>query len=126
MAHADDAALQRLQPVLRQLRGIAGLREMKPGIFYLKGSAFLHFHEDGGALFADLKKGRRQRLRPLPGRRAARPAQAGRRREAPGCPARRRLMPAMTTADFRRCIVTPVPGAIDSLPGRPLPRELSP
>ena len=56
MAHADDAALQRLQPVLRQLREITGLREMKPGIFYLKGSAYLHFHEDGGALFADLKK----------------------------------------------------------------------
>jgi hypothetical protein len=56
MAHADPAALQRVLPLLRQLRELKGLREMKPGIFYLRGSAFLHFHEDGGALVADLKK----------------------------------------------------------------------
>jgi len=56
MAHADEAALQRLLPLLRQLREIKGLREMKPGIFYLKGSAFIHFHDDAGVLVADLKK----------------------------------------------------------------------
>jgi hypothetical protein len=56
MAHADDAALKRLLPLLRQLREIKGLREMKPGIFYVKGSAFLHFHDEAGALVADLKK----------------------------------------------------------------------
>ena len=56
MAHADGAALQRLLPLLRQLREIKGLREMQPGIFYLKGSAFLHFHDDAGALVGDLKK----------------------------------------------------------------------
>lgn len=56
MAHADEAALARILPVLRQLREIRGLREMKPGIFYLKGSAFIHFHDDAGALVADLKK----------------------------------------------------------------------
>jgi hypothetical protein len=56
MAHADEAALARLLPLLRQLREIKGLREMKPGIFYLKGSAFIHFHDEGGALVADLKK----------------------------------------------------------------------
>jgi len=56
MAHADEATLARLLPVLRQLREIKGLREMKPGIFYLKGSAFIHFHNDAGALVADLKK----------------------------------------------------------------------
>jgi hypothetical protein len=56
MAHADEAALQPVQPLLRQLREIKGLREMKPGIFYLKGSAFLHFHDEAGALVADLKK----------------------------------------------------------------------
>lgn len=58
MAHADEAALKRLLPLLRQLREIKGLKEMKPGIFYLKGSAFLHFHEDAGALFGDLKRPR--------------------------------------------------------------------
>ena len=56
MAHADEAALQRLLPLLRQLREIKGLREMKPGIFYLKGSAFIHFHDEAGVLMADLKK----------------------------------------------------------------------
>ena len=56
MAHADETALQRLLPLLRQLREIRGLREMTPGIFYLKGSAFLHFHDDAGALVGDLKK----------------------------------------------------------------------
>ena len=56
MAHADEAALQRLLPLLRQLRAIPGLREMKPGTFYLKGSAFIHFHDETGALVADLKK----------------------------------------------------------------------
>jgi hypothetical protein len=29
---------------------------MKPGIFYMKGSAFIHFHDEAGALVADLKK----------------------------------------------------------------------
>ena len=56
MAHADEAALLRLLPLLRQLREIKALREMKPGIFYLKGSAFIHFHDEAGALVADLKK----------------------------------------------------------------------
>jgi len=56
MAHADDAALQPLLPLLRQLREIRGLREMKNGIFYLKGTAFLHFHVHDAALVADLKK----------------------------------------------------------------------
>lgn len=56
MPHADAAALQRLLPLLRQLRDITGIREVKPGIFYLRGSAFLHFHETDGVLHADLKK----------------------------------------------------------------------
>ncbi len=58
MAHADQEALNRLLPLLRQLREIKGLREMKPGIFYLKGSAFLHFHDEAGQLVADLKRSR--------------------------------------------------------------------
>jgi hypothetical protein len=56
MAHADEAALQQLLPLLRQLREIKALREMKPGIFYLKGSAFIHFHDEAGVLIGDLKK----------------------------------------------------------------------
>lgn len=56
MAHADDAALARLLPLLRQLRALPGLRELKPGIFYLRGSAFVHFHDEAGMLVADLKR----------------------------------------------------------------------
>ena len=58
MAHANEAALQALLPLLRQLRAISGLREVKPGIFYLRGAAFLHFHDEAGTLVADLKKAR--------------------------------------------------------------------
>ena len=35
MAHADAKALEALLPLLRQLREIKGLKEVKPGIFYL-------------------------------------------------------------------------------------------
>jgi hypothetical protein len=33
-----------------------GLVEKRPGIFYVKGRAFLHFHEDRAGLFADLRR----------------------------------------------------------------------
>ena len=56
MAHADQAALQRLLPLLRQLREIKGLREARPGVFQLKGSPFIQFLEQDGALVAELKK----------------------------------------------------------------------
>ena len=56
MAHADETTLQRVLPLLRQLRDIKGLREVKPGIFYCRGVAFIHFHDEGGTLVADLKK----------------------------------------------------------------------
>ncbi len=56
MAHADDTALRQLLPLLRQLREIKSLREKSPGIFHLKGSAFVHFHDEAGVLVADLKR----------------------------------------------------------------------
>ncbi len=56
MAHADPKALEPLQPLLRQLRDIKGLKEVKLGIFYCRGAAFLHFHDEQGTLVADLKK----------------------------------------------------------------------
>ena len=56
MSHASEAALQRLLPLLRQLRGVTGLREVKPGTFHFRGTAFVHFHEQDGAILADLKK----------------------------------------------------------------------
>ncbi len=56
MARADSEALKTLLPLLRQLRDIKGLKEMQPGVFHARRDAFVHFHDDGGALFADLKK----------------------------------------------------------------------
>ena len=56
MARADAEALKTLLPVLRQLREIKGLKETQPGIFYARRDAFIHFHDDGGTLYADLKK----------------------------------------------------------------------
>lgn len=55
MRHATPAALDRLEPLLRELRGCEGLREKKRGTFYRGSSAFLHFHEDPAGLFADVK-----------------------------------------------------------------------
>lgn len=56
MAHADPQSLEPLRALLRQLRDIKGLKEVKPGIFYCRGAAFIHFHDEQGTVFADLKK----------------------------------------------------------------------
>jgi hypothetical protein len=55
MKHASNPSLARLAPLLEQLRAIAGLIERKPGTFYRRSAAFLHFHEDPAGLFADVK-----------------------------------------------------------------------
>ena len=57
MKHAGAAALDALEPLLEQLRAIDGLKEKSRGCFYRGSKAFLHFHEDFGGFFADLKKG---------------------------------------------------------------------
>ena len=55
MKHASPASLARLEGLLAGLRAIEGLNEKKPGIFYRKSRAFLHFHEDPAGLFADMR-----------------------------------------------------------------------
>jgi hypothetical protein len=55
--HATPAALDRLEPLLAELRGVAELREKKRGTFYRGSRAFLHFHEDPAGLFADVRLG---------------------------------------------------------------------
>jgi hypothetical protein len=57
MQHAGAGALGRLGALLRSLRTRTALRETRPGIFYVKGRAFLHFHADRAGLFADLRHG---------------------------------------------------------------------
>jgi hypothetical protein len=55
MKHAGPQTLAQLEPLLVKLRAVAGLVERKPGTFYLRSSAFLHFHEDPAGVFADVK-----------------------------------------------------------------------
>lgn len=55
MKHAGTEALDRLEPILIELRKLTGLRERKRGAFYLGSAGFLHFHEDPAGFFADLK-----------------------------------------------------------------------
>jgi hypothetical protein len=64
MKHAGKEALDGLEDVLAAVRRHARLKERTRGVFYLGGSAFLHFHEDPAGPFADLKvEGRWKRLR---------------------------------------------------------------
>lgn len=55
MKHAGPGALDQLDDLLAKLRSHQALVEKKRGSFYLKSSAFLHFHEDPEGLFADVK-----------------------------------------------------------------------
>jgi hypothetical protein len=55
MKHASASALNSLDKLLANLRRLPGLVERKPGIFYVKSQAYLHFHEDPSGLFADVK-----------------------------------------------------------------------
>jgi hypothetical protein len=55
MKHASAAALAKLQVVIDELRTLPQLTERKLGTFYLRSSAFLHFHEGPAGLFADVK-----------------------------------------------------------------------
>ena len=56
MKHAGADALDRLGALLASLRARTALREKRPGIFYVKGRPFLHFHADRAGLFADLRQ----------------------------------------------------------------------
>jgi hypothetical protein len=55
MKHAGPAALDALSDLIAAIRTCDGLKESRPGVFYRKGKAFLHFHEDAAGLFADLR-----------------------------------------------------------------------
>lgn len=55
MRHARPEDLDRLEPLLLRLRKLAGLKEKSRGTFYRGSRAFLHFHEDGGSFYADVR-----------------------------------------------------------------------
>jgi hypothetical protein len=56
--HAGEATLDSIEPLLTELRRVEGVRERKPGVFYKKSSAFIHFHEDPAGIFADVRRER--------------------------------------------------------------------
>ena len=55
MKHAGPGALQQIEPLLVQVRAFGGLVEKKPGVFYFRSRAFLHFHEDPSGIYADVR-----------------------------------------------------------------------
>jgi hypothetical protein len=55
MKHAGPRTLTRIEPLLEELRARPALREKRPGVFYLKSRAFLHFHDDPSGVFADAR-----------------------------------------------------------------------
>jgi len=55
MKHAGPRTFDRISPLLEKLRARPALREKRPGVFYLKSRAFLHFHDDPVGIFADVR-----------------------------------------------------------------------
>lgn len=55
MRHAISEDLDRLEAVLEGLRGLPQLRERQRGYFARGARAFLHFHEDAGDLYVDVR-----------------------------------------------------------------------
>jgi hypothetical protein len=53
--HATDADLDRAEALLAELRRFPELRERKRGSFSRGSRAFLHFHEDAGDLYVDVR-----------------------------------------------------------------------
>ncbi len=58
MAHCRYEELEDLEGILVEIRSWEGIREPKPGIFYLGGKGFLHFHSKGEERWADIRAGR--------------------------------------------------------------------
>jgi hypothetical protein len=53
--HATEADLDQLEELLAELRLIPQLRERKRGSFTRSSHGFLHFHEDAGNFYVDVK-----------------------------------------------------------------------
>ena len=55
MRHATQEDLNRLEALLAELRTLPQLQERKRGNFGRGSRAFLHFHEDAGDLYVDVR-----------------------------------------------------------------------
>lgn len=58
MAHCPYAQLADLESVLADIRTWPGIKEPKPGVFYLGSTAFLHFHLKDDRRWADVRDGK--------------------------------------------------------------------
>jgi hypothetical protein len=70
--HATQEDLDQVEALLLELRQLPQLRERKRGYFSRGSHAFLHFHEDAGDLYVDV------RLDSAPAREGNQPRGAGR------------------------------------------------
>jgi hypothetical protein len=62
--HATQEDLDHVEALLGELRQLPQLRERKRGYFSRGSRAFLHFHEDAGDLYVDVRLDREfQRMR---------------------------------------------------------------
>ena len=55
MRHITPARLGAIEELLVRLRAIDSLVERSPGVFYVRSRAFLHFHEVGDDVYADVR-----------------------------------------------------------------------
>jgi hypothetical protein len=55
MRHARSGDLDRIEPLLAELRTISGSTEKSRGVFYRRSRAWLHFHADGDETYADVR-----------------------------------------------------------------------
>jgi hypothetical protein len=55
--HATQEDLDHVEELLAELRKLPQLRERKRGYFSRGSRAFLHFHEDAGDLYVDVRLG---------------------------------------------------------------------
>jgi hypothetical protein len=70
--HATQEDLDHVKELLGELRQLPQLRERKRGYFSRGSRAFLHFHEDAGDLYADVRLDSEfQRMRVTSGREQA-------------------------------------------------------
>jgi hypothetical protein len=53
--HATEHDLDHIEDLLAELRGFPQLRERKRGYFSRGSRAFLHFHEDAGDFYVDVR-----------------------------------------------------------------------
>jgi hypothetical protein len=53
--HATEEDLDHVETLLAELRKFGQLRERKRGYFSWRSRAFLHFHEDAGDIYVDVK-----------------------------------------------------------------------